>query len=113
MMMIVVHLLVPTAVIKARGTIESNKISNDQAAVIEPAGVPHFDAIFDHTFFCLFPPSWRRLWATRTAALIKPGGMLITLMGPLTMHRGGPQFSASVELYRPLLKDEFDETRKW
>ncbi|KNE64637.1 hypothetical protein AMAG_09994 [Allomyces macrogynus ATCC 38327] len=122
----------PTAVIKARGTLQSNSIPDDQAAVIEadfftfteadlpaliastpasgePAGAPQFDAMFDYTFMCSFPPSWRRLWATRTAELIKPGGMLITLMGPLTTHRGGPPYSVSVELYRALLKDAFDE----
>ncbi|KAJ3360796.1 hypothetical protein GGF31_002626 [Allomyces arbusculus] len=122
----------PTAVIKAHGTLQTNKIPDDQAAVIEadfftfteadlpaqiaptpasgePAGVPQFDAIFDYAFLCSFPPSWRRLWATRTAELIKPGGMLITLMGPLTTHRGGPPYSVSVELYRALLMDAFYE----
>ncbi|KAJ3350706.1 hypothetical protein GGF32_004668 [Allomyces javanicus] len=83
-----------------------SQIASPSAAACTDA--PQFDAMFDYAFLCSFPPSWRRLWATRTAELIKPGGMLITLMGPLTTHRGGPPYSVSVQLYRALLKDAFD-----
>ncbi|KAJ3349153.1 hypothetical protein GGF32_005772 [Allomyces javanicus] len=114
-----------------KGTLQSNKIPAGQAPVIEAdfftfteadlpsqiaspsaaksTGAPQFDVMFDCAFLCSFLPSWRRLWATRTAEMINPGGMLITLMGPLTaMHYGGPPYAVSVELYRALLKDAFD-----
>ena len=42
-----------------------------------------FDLVFDYTFFCALPPAMRGRWGERTAALVKPGGRLLTLAFPL------------------------------
>ena len=42
-----------------------------------------FDFIFDYTFFCAIPPALRAAWGQRTAALLRPGGRLLTLAFPL------------------------------
>ncbi|KNE64595.1 hypothetical protein AMAG_09952 [Allomyces macrogynus ATCC 38327] len=121
------------AVNKAHETLRTNNVPEDQAAVIKadfftftnadlppqlvqqtvpapnPKAAPQFDAMFDYTFLCSFPPAWRRRWATRTAELIKPGGILITLMCPLAVYRGGPPYALSVKIYRALMRDDFEE----
>jgi hypothetical protein len=71
--------------------------------------IPLFDAAFDYTFLCALPPSWRSKWAHRMGKIIRPGGMLVTLMFPISTHEGGPPFAVSPELYRSLLGDQFEE----
>lgn len=41
------------------------------------------DAVWDYTFFCALDPKQRPAWARAMAELIRPGGVLITLMFPL------------------------------
>lgn len=68
-----------------------------------------FSFIFDYTFLCALLPVKRQAWADRMKELIKPGGMLMTLMYPLEDYSidKGPPFSLSVETYFELLKDGF------
>lgn len=71
------------------------------------AGEP-FDLVYDYTFFCALPPSMRSRWASRMASLLKPGGVLFTLMFPVrdsgTGAEGGPPFSVSKEAYASVLE---------
>ncbi|CAI7793327.1 unnamed protein product [Closterium sp. NIES-54] len=60
-----------------------------------------FDAIFDYTFFCALPPSLRGKWATKTAKLLAPHGVLFTLMFPMDGHEGGPPYAVSKDRCAP------------
>jgi methyl halide transferase len=68
-----------------------------------------FSFIFDYTFLCAMQLHKRNDWANRMKELIKPGGMLMTLMFPLQDHdlEKGPPFPLSVETYYDLLRDGF------
>jgi ubiquinone/menaquinone biosynthesis C-methylase UbiE len=66
-----------------------------------------FDFIFDYTFLCALDPSYRSSWALQLSRLLKSGGMLVTLMYPLSDHEGGPPFALSIEKYHELLDSEF------
>lgn len=67
-----------------------------------------FDLVYDYTFFCALPPHLRKQWAARMAELVKPGGILFTLMFPVrdsgTGAEGGPPFSVSHEAYASVLE---------
>ena len=63
-----------------------------------------FDAIFDYTFFCAFPPSVRPQWAEKMAELLALDGELITLIFPIADHEGGPPYAVSVEAYEQVLR---------
>lgn len=67
-----------------------------------------FDLVYDHTFFCAIPPSWRPNWALKMASLVATGGFLFTLMFPVkgsgTGAEGGPPFSVSHEAYASVLE---------
>jgi hypothetical protein len=39
----------------------------------------------------------REKWALRMAELTRPGGLLFTLIFPVTKHEGGPPFAVAVE----------------
>ncbi|EPZ33868.1 S-adenosyl-L-methionine-dependent methyltransferase [Rozella allomycis CSF55] len=65
------------------------------------------DVVFDYTFLCALDPSFRNQWASRMGSLIKPSGLLVTLMYPLSDHEGGPPFSLSIEIYKQLLEENF------
>lgn len=73
--------------------------------------LPTFDLVFDYTFFCALPPSLRSQWGARTAALLKPGGRLLTLAYPLAPEEmasnadaPGPPFPVSLTQYRLALE---------
>ncbi|CAD6582590.1 MAG: hypothetical protein CYPHOPRED_002074 [Cyphobasidiales sp. Tagirdzhanova-0007] len=64
---------------------------------------------YDYTFFCALPPKMREDWGKRYAEIIKPGGIIITLIWPIAGDRpGGPPYSLSPELYEPVLSESFD-----
>jgi len=64
-----------------------------------------FDFGFDYTFFCAIPPSHRADWGSQMRALIKQGGLLVTLMWPIDGERDdGPPFSVSEAAYTDALK---------
>lgn len=64
-----------------------------------------YDFIYDYTFLCALDPSIRPDWASKMAALVKPGGLLLTLIFPITKEEkiGGPPFQMSLELVESLL----------
>ncbi|XXG44574.1 hypothetical protein AAC387_Pa01g4338 [Persea americana] len=62
-----------------------------------------FDLIFDYTFFCAIEPGLRSSWARCVRDLLKPDGELITLMFPISDHKGGPPYKASLADYEEVL----------
>ena len=63
-----------------------------------------FDFIYDYTFLCALDPSIRTAWARKMAALVKPGGELLTLIFPIRDNSTeGPPFQVSLELFTDLL----------
>nr|XP_017223639.1 PREDICTED: probable thiol methyltransferase 2 isoform X3 [Daucus carota subsp. sativus] len=62
-----------------------------------------FDVIFDYTFFCAIEPDLRYAWASRIQKFLKPDGVLITLMFPISDHIGGPPYKVSVADYEEVL----------
>ncbi len=68
-----------------------------------------YDLVYDYTFLCAIPPHWRADWSSQMAALIVPGGVLVTLIFPIVPGmEGGPPFEMSVELVSSLLLDNFE-----
>lgn len=64
-----------------------------------------FDLIWDCTFLCALDPSVREQWASQMHKLLKPGGVLLTCIFPISdSMRGGPPFPMSVPLVRGLLE---------
>lgn len=61
-----------------------------------------FDLVWDCTFFCAIDPPTRQAWAEKTAALVKPGAVLVTCIFPIfkTSKAGGPPYAMTVELMR-------------
>ncbi len=55
-------------------------------------GAP-FDLIWDYTFLCAIEPSMREAWASRMAALVRPGGLLATLLFPVVLDDPSPTTS--------------------
>lgn len=52
-----------------------------------------FDFVYDYTFLCALEPSIRLDWANKMSEVIKPGGVLLTLIFPILEGRvGGPPF---------------------
>ncbi|KAL7751982.1 hypothetical protein RI367_002510 [Sorochytrium milnesiophthora] len=81
-----------------------------------------YDAVYDYTytpmrpafdpsrwltptdsFLCALPPSMREQWAQRMKQIVKPDGLLITLIFPIGDHADGPPFAVTPDLYRKLL----------
>ncbi|KAJ3019286.1 hypothetical protein HKX48_002231 [Thoreauomyces humboldtii] len=71
-------------------------------------GLP-FDVVYDHTFLCALPPGQRKAWADKMAGLVRPEGFLVAYMFPLSDHEGGPPWALSIEVYRELLGETFEE----
>ena len=64
-----------------------------------------YDFIYDYTFLCALDPSIRSDWASKMASLVKTGGLLMTLIFPITKEEkvGGPPFQMTLELVEELL----------
>jgi methyl halide transferase len=63
-----------------------------------------FDFIYDYTFLCALNPSIRDMWAAKMAALVRPGGLLLTLIYPISEDKeDGPPFRVTLEIVRNLL----------
>ncbi|KAI9599632.1 S-adenosyl-L-methionine-dependent methyltransferase [Syncephalis fuscata] len=68
-----------------------------------------YDLLFDYTFLCAIQPEQRDDWGRRMAQVIRPGGLLITLMFPLDESlTTGPPFKLSTEVYHHQLGANFD-----
>ncbi len=71
-----------------------------------------FDFIWDYTFFCALDPAQRSTWADTMARLIKPAGILATLVFPFEdpiSDREGPPWPINTELVRTFVEGAFDE----
>lgn len=71
-----------------------------------------FDIVYDYTFFCALGLDKREEYAKRMKSIIKPGGLLITLVFPIKEElvdgvEQGPPFGYNPELYKDLLGDDF------
>ncbi|KIJ95291.1 hypothetical protein K443DRAFT_683129 [Laccaria amethystina LaAM-08-1] len=66
-----------------------------------------FDIVLDHTFFVAIPPYLRISWGRQMAALVKPGGYLITLVYPIDefIESGPPYFVRPEHYLEPLGSD--------
>jgi len=63
-----------------------------------------FDFGYDYTFFCALHPTMRADWAAAWGRLIKPGGLLVTLIFPVDPPReDGPPFRVHPDMYTELL----------
>lgn len=63
-----------------------------------------FDFVYDYTFLCALNPSIRDMWASKMAALVQPGGELLTLIYPISEDKeDGPPFRVSLEIVKNLL----------
>lgn len=67
-----------------------------------------FDFVYDYTFLCALDPSIRRDWAKKMAEIVKPGGILLTLIFPIWDKdlSVGPPFAVSLQLLEDLLVTE-------
>lgn len=64
---------------------------------LPPALHGTFDYILEYVTYCAIDPSRRAEYAEVVASLLKPGGIFIGLIFPLTFHANGPPFAVSVE----------------
>ena len=65
-----------------------------------------YDFVYDYTFLCALDPSVRKDWASQMSALVKPGGLLMTLIFPINEERPrdqGPPFPVTLALLEQLL----------
>jgi len=71
-----------------------------------------FDFVWDYTFFCALDPDQRRGWSETMKRLVKPAGLLATLLFPFEdpiSDRGGPPWPINTALVRSLVEDAFEE----
>ncbi|MBI2960964.1 MAG: methyltransferase domain-containing protein [Betaproteobacteria bacterium] len=68
---------------------------------------PHFDAIYERAFLCALPRRIWGDWATRTAALLRPGGLLFGLFY-FDNNAKGPPFGIGAAELDALLSPSFD-----
>lgn len=71
-----------------------------------------FDFVWDYTFFCALDPEQREPWARVMSRLVKPGGLLATLLfpyaDPISPDASGPPWPVNTDLVRGLVEDEFE-----
>ncbi|TEB29876.1 S-adenosyl-L-methionine-dependent methyltransferase [Coprinellus micaceus] len=69
-----------------------------------------FNLVYDHTFFVAIPPAKRSDWGKEMAALIKPGGYLITVVFPILPQTStGPPYYVRPEHYDEHLQANFEK----
>ncbi|KAF5380156.1 hypothetical protein D9615_006141 [Tricholomella constricta] len=106
-----------TAIAKAQTILASTEIPTpgkasfklgDFFALILESDEERFDVIYDYTFFVAIPPTRRPEWGKQMAALVNPGGYLITLVWPIEPPTElGPPFFVRVEHYEEVLGGNF------
>ncbi|TBU55406.1 S-adenosyl-L-methionine-dependent methyltransferase, partial [Dichomitus squalens] len=63
-----------------------------------------FDLVYDYTFFVAIPPARRGHWGRQMAAIVKSGGILITLIFPIDDDaQTGPPYYARPQHYNEVL----------
>jgi SAM-dependent methyltransferase len=76
-----------------------------------------FDLVWDYTFLCAIEPEQRERWVERIAEVLKPGGLLVTLIfpvarpgeGPVDPDGGGPPYRMTPDLVMNLLAGTFEK----
>ncbi|MGB5192063.1 MAG: methyltransferase domain-containing protein [Polyangiales bacterium] len=71
-----------------------------------------FDFVWDYTFFCALDPDQRSDWADTMSRLLKPSGMLATLIFPFEdpiSDREGPPWPINTDLVRSFVANAFEE----
>jgi methyl halide transferase len=65
-----------------------------------------FDVGFDYTFFCALSPHMRAKWGPAWHRLLRPGGLLVTLIFPVDedQNRQGPPWPVTPEMYKEALE---------
>jgi len=75
-----------------------------------------FNFIFDYTFFCAIPPSFRNDWGKRMGDIVAPNGTLLTLAFPIVLPDTdmlekkqnetlmGPPYAVTIEEYKRVLE---------
>ncbi|EIM19586.1 S-adenosyl-L-methionine-dependent methyltransferase [Wallemia mellicola CBS 633.66] len=77
--------------------------------------IGQYDVVYDYTFFCALNPNKRQEYKKRMAELVKPGGLLLSIVFPIEDRpiegegATGPPWCVSPEYYNGLIKEEF----KW
>jgi SAM-dependent methyltransferase len=82
-----------------------------EAALAEPAAQPPFDWIYERAFMPALPPARFADWAARTAALVRPGGLLAGLFivgAAVPQPRSGPPFTTTRAELEALLGAAFE-----
>ena len=80
----------------------------DFFAYRSPAG---FDFVWDYTFFCALDPERRPTWADAMKRLVKPNGVLATLLFPYedpVSGREGPPWPVNATMVERLLGSSFE-----
>lgn len=70
-----------------------------------------FDFVWDYTFFCALDPDQRPGWANAMRRLVKPAGVLATLLFPFedpVSDREGPPWPINTTMVQGLIEDTFE-----
>jgi len=70
-----------------------------------------FDFVWDYTFFCALDPPQRKPWAEVMSRLVKPNGVLATLLFPYVdpiLDGAGPPWPINTDLVRGFVDDGFE-----
>lgn len=76
----------------------------------DPAG--GFDFVWDYTFFCALDPDQRVEWSKTMKRLVKPAGLLATLLFPFEdpiSETQGPPWPINTNMVRGFIEDAFEE----
>jgi len=70
-----------------------------------------FDGIIEQTFFCALPPDKRADYVRHCHTLLRPGGIIISVLFNRSFEVEGPPFGGSIEEYRSLFMMHFELIR--
>lgn len=117
--------LAPTAARRFEALREERGLSKTQAHIIvrdffelshEPAHQHAYDLIWDYTFLCAIEPEQREGWGKAMSRLVRPGGLLLTLLFPIRdvedpsppkADEPGPPFRLHIDHAHRVLDDAF------
>lgn len=66
-----------------------------------------YDLVLEQTFFCAIPPSRRKEYAEKMAALLNANGKLVGLLFDRTFEQEGPPFGGCPCEYKPVFEPHF------
>jgi SAM-dependent methyltransferase len=71
-----------------------------------------FDFVWDYTFFCALDPEQRTVWGLTMKRLVKPSGLLATLLFPFEdpiSDRQGPPWPINTSIVRGVVEEHFEQ----